>query len=84
MHDRSRERELRKLKMAARETGALKEAKHKFEKQLEELTWCIQLEKRLGADLEEAKATEAQKFQNALEALQKKLDEGNATLVKDF
>ena len=32
---------------AARETGALKEAKDKLEKQLEELTWRLQLEKRL-------------------------------------
>ncbi|KAL4591086.1 hypothetical protein LXL04_004035 [Taraxacum kok-saghyz] len=76
-------RELRKLKMAARETGALKEAKDKLEKQLEELMWRIQLEKRLRTDLEEAKASEAQKFQNALEALQKKLDEANATFLKE-
>ncbi|CAH1446365.1 unnamed protein product [Lactuca virosa] len=76
-------RELRKLKMAARETGALKEAKDKLEKQLEELTWRIQLEKRLRTDLEEAKVSEAQKFQNAVEALQKKLDEANANLVKE-
>lgn len=32
---------------AARDTGALKEAKDKLEKQLEELTWRLQLEKRL-------------------------------------
>lgn len=32
---------------AARETGALKEAKDKLEKQVEELTWHLQLEKRL-------------------------------------
>lgn len=32
---------------AARETGALKEAKDKLEKQMEELTWRLQLEKRL-------------------------------------
>lgn len=32
---------------AARETGALKEAKDKLEKKVEELTWRIQLEKRL-------------------------------------
>ena len=33
--------------------------------------------------MEEAKASEAQKFQNALEALQKKLDEANATFLKE-
>lgn len=32
---------------AARETGALKEAKDKLEKQVEEITWRLQLEKRL-------------------------------------
>ena len=32
---------------AARETGALKEAKDKLEKNVEELTWRLQLEKRL-------------------------------------
>ncbi|GMQ06032.1 hypothetical protein CsSME_00050781 [Camellia sinensis var. sinensis] len=42
-------RELRKLKMASRETGALKEAKDKLEKRVEELTWRLQLEKRLRA-----------------------------------
>ncbi|CAH1430894.1 unnamed protein product [Lactuca virosa] len=76
-------RELRKLKMAAQETGALKEAKDKLEKQLEELTWRLQLEKRLRTDLEEAKAQEALKFQNSLEAMQKKLDEANALAVKE-
>ncbi|KAI7727087.1 hypothetical protein M8C21_031579, partial [Ambrosia artemisiifolia] len=55
-------KELRALKMAARETGALKEAKDKLEKRVEELTWRLQLEKRLRAlmlnqkqDLEEAR-----------------------------
>ena len=37
----------------------------------------------LQADLEEAKAIEAQKLQNSLEALQKKLAEANATVVKE-
>jgi len=32
---------------AARETGALKEAKDKLEKRVEELTWRLQIEKRL-------------------------------------
>lgn len=76
-------RELRKLKMAARETGALKEAKDKLEKQLEELTWRLQLEKRLRTDLEEAKAQEIAKLQNSLEAMQAKIDEANALLVKE-
>ncbi|KAI3762096.1 hypothetical protein L1987_52519 [Smallanthus sonchifolius] len=68
---------------AARETGALKEAKDKLEKQLEDLTWRLQLEKRLRTDLEEAKVSEAHKFKNSLESLQKKLDEANATIIKE-
>jgi myosin-5 len=35
------------LLQEARETGALKEAKDKLEKKVEELTWRVQLEKRL-------------------------------------
>lgn len=40
---------------AARDTGALKEAKDKLEKQLEELTWRLQLEKRLRVMLSDIK-----------------------------
>ncbi|XP_035538771.1 myosin-11-like [Juglans regia] len=76
-------RELRKLKMAARETGALKEAKDKLEKRVEELTWRLQLEKRLRTDLEEAKAQEIAKLQNSLQELRNKVDESNALLVKE-
>ncbi|KAL1563358.1 hypothetical protein AAHA92_05833 [Salvia divinorum] len=43
-----RQRVARKeLRMASRETGALKEAKDKLEKKVEELTWRLQFEKRL-------------------------------------
>ncbi|XP_030503260.2 myosin-11 [Cannabis sativa] len=76
-------RELRKLKMEARETGALKEAKDKLEKTVEELTWRLQLEKRLRTDLEEAKAQEVTKLQNSLQEMQSKVDETNALLVKE-
>ncbi|XXG76604.1 hypothetical protein AAC387_Pa08g0915 [Persea americana] len=76
-------RELRKLKMAARETGALKEAKDKLEKQVEDLTWRLQLEKRLRTDLEEAKGHEIIKLQNSLQAMQSKLDETNELLVNE-
>lgn len=37
---------------AARETGALQEAKNKLEKQVEELTWRLQLEKRMRVSIE--------------------------------
>ncbi|KAL6606931.1 hypothetical protein ACP70R_042584 [Stipagrostis hirtigluma subsp. patula] len=76
-------KELRKLKMDARETGALKEAKDKLEKKVEELTWRVQLEKRLRTDLEEAKAQELSKLQSSMEVLQSKLDETNAKLLKE-
>ncbi|GLJ44110.1 hypothetical protein SUGI_0919840 [Cryptomeria japonica] len=76
-------RELRKLKMAARETGALKEAKDKLEKRVEELSWRLQLEKRLRTDLEESKAQDIAKLQASLHALQAQVDEANAMLVKE-
>ncbi|KAK4768221.1 hypothetical protein SAY87_003362 [Trapa incisa] len=67
--------ELRKLKMAARETGALQAAKNKLEKQVEELTWRLQLEKRMRADLEEAKNQENAKLQSALQEIQLQFNE---------
>ncbi|KAL1546121.1 myosin-11-like isoform X1 [Salvia divinorum] len=76
-------RELRMLKKAARDTGALKEAKDKLEKQLEELTWRLQLEKRLRADLEEAKNQELSKLRSSMEEMQKKVDEMSALVVKE-
>ncbi|KAJ7955936.1 Myosin [Quillaja saponaria] len=76
-------RELRKLKMAARETGALQEAKDKLEKRVEELTWRLQLEKRLRTDLEEEKAQEIAKVQDALHAMQVQVEEANARVIKE-
>ncbi|PKU67092.1 hypothetical protein MA16_Dca008881 [Dendrobium catenatum] len=76
-------KELRKLKMVARETGALKEAKDKLEKKVEELTWRLQLEKRLRTDLEEAKAQEIAKLQSSLQVLQNKVNETNELLAKE-
>ncbi|XP_060674643.1 myosin-17 isoform X2 [Ziziphus jujuba] len=76
-------RELRLLKMAARETGALKEAKDKLEKRVEELTWRLQLEKRLRTDLEEEKAQEIAKLQEALHAMQTQVEEAYARVVKE-
>nr|DAD20122.1 TPA_asm: hypothetical protein HUJ06_021585 [Nelumbo nucifera] len=76
-------RELRKLKMAAKETGALQAAKNKLEKQVEELTWRLQLEKRMRADIEEAKTQENAKLQSALQELQLQFNEAKAMLVKE-
>ncbi|KAE8712537.1 Myosin-12 [Hibiscus syriacus] len=76
-------KELRKLKMAARETGALKEAKYKLEKRVEELTWRLSLEKRLRTDLEEEKAQEIAKLQDALHAMQLQVEEANARVKQE-
>ncbi|KAG6418712.1 hypothetical protein SASPL_120916 [Salvia splendens] len=75
--------ELRKLKMAARETGALQAAKNKLEKQVEELTWRLQLEKRMRGDLEEAKTQENTKLQTALKDLQLQFKETKDMLLKE-
>lgn len=75
--------ELRKLKMAARETGALQAAKNKLEKQVEELTWRLQLEKRMRTDLEEAKTQENTKLQTALQKLQLEFKETKDSLLKE-
>ncbi|CAI0473416.1 unnamed protein product [Linum tenue] len=69
--------------MAARETGALKEAKDKLEKRVEELTWRLQLEKRLRTDLEESKTQEVAKLQKALNAMQSQVEEAKALVVKE-
>ncbi|XP_024015742.1 myosin-11 isoform X2 [Eutrema salsugineum] len=76
-------RELRKLKMASRETGALKEAKDMLEKKVEELTYRVQLEKRLRVDLEEEKNQEITKLQSSMEEMRKKVDETNVQLLKE-
>ncbi|KAK9128425.1 hypothetical protein Syun_017222 [Stephania yunnanensis] len=76
-------KELRKLRMAARETGALKEAKDKLEKRVEELTWRLDIEKHMRIDLEEAKAQEIAKLQSALSEMQGQLDEAHADIIKE-
>ncbi|KAL5198356.1 hypothetical protein ABZP36_001868 [Zizania latifolia] len=69
--------------MAARETGALKEAKDKLEKRVEELTWRLGLEKRLRTDLEEAKAQEIAKLQETLHDTQQQVEEAKGMVVKE-
>ncbi|XP_056169848.1 myosin-6-like isoform X9 [Syzygium oleosum] len=76
-------RELRKLKLAAKETGALQAAKTMLEKQVEELTWRLQLEKRMRADIEEAKTQENVKLKSALQEMQLQFEETKAMLVKE-
>ncbi|KAG9447665.1 hypothetical protein H6P81_013793 [Aristolochia fimbriata] len=76
-------KELRKLKMAAKETGALQAAKNKLEKQVEELTWRLQLEKRMRTDMEEAKTQENAKLQSALQEMQVQFKETKDLLIKE-
>ncbi|CAN8292826.1 unnamed protein product [Cochlearia groenlandica] len=76
-------RELRMLRMAARETGALKDAKDKLEKKVEDLTWRLQLEKRLRTDVEEAKVKEVAKLQETLQTMHLKLKEATEMAVKE-
>ncbi|KAJ7299588.1 hypothetical protein O6H91_Y199500 [Diphasiastrum complanatum] len=76
-------KELKKLKNAAKETGALQEAKTKLEKRCEELTWRLQLEKRMRVDIEEAKAQELAKLQTALHNLQAQVDAANVSLKSE-
>ncbi|KAL1547802.1 myosin-17-like [Salvia divinorum] len=76
-------KELRMLRMASRETGALKEAKDKLEKKVEELTWRLQFEKRLRTELEETKAQETTKLQEALKSMQKQVEKANARALKE-
>ncbi|KAK7378541.1 hypothetical protein VNO80_03984 [Phaseolus coccineus] len=75
--------ELRKLKLSARETGALQAAKSKLEKQVEDLTLRLQLEKRLRVDMEEAKAQENQRLQSALQEMQLQFKETKLLLEKE-
>ncbi|KAK3027503.1 hypothetical protein RJ639_040218, partial [Escallonia herrerae] len=67
-------RELRRLKKEANETGALRLAKTKLERQLEDLTWRLQLEKKLRVSNEEAKVVEISKLQKTMESLILELD----------
>lgn len=73
-------RELRRLRQAANDAGALRVAKNQLEKRLEDLTWRLTLEKRLRATSEESKAVEVSKFQRALELLSAELE--SAKLAK--
>ncbi|VVA34612.1 PREDICTED: myosin-6 [Prunus dulcis] len=76
-------KELRKLKMAAKDAGALQEAKNKLEKEVEELTWRLQLEKRMRADMEEAKTKENAKLQSTLQEMQLQFEETKSLLMKE-
>ncbi|XVF38109.1 hypothetical protein REPUB_Repub20aG0070100 [Reevesia pubescens] len=76
-------KELRKLKMAAKEAGALQEAKNNLEKEVEELTWRLQLEQRMRVDLEESKNQESARLHTALQKMQFEFQETKKLLIKE-
>lgn len=76
-------RELRRLRQEANEAGALRLAKSKLEKQLEDLTLRLQLEKRLRLSNEEAKSTEMTKLQKRLEAVNLELDVSKLATINE-
>ncbi|KAI8554941.1 hypothetical protein RHMOL_Rhmol05G0135000 [Rhododendron molle] len=71
------------IAQAAKETGALQAAKTKLEKQVEELTWQLQQEKRMRVDIEEANAKENAKLQSSLQEMQLQFQETKELLIKD-
>ncbi|KAM6541919.1 hypothetical protein CsatB_006366 [Cannabis sativa] len=76
-------RELRKLRKEANETGALRLAKNKLEKQLEDLTWRLHLEKRLRVSNEDAKSIENSKLQKMVETLNLELDAAKLATINE-
>ncbi|AES61248.2 putative myosin ATPase [Medicago truncatula] len=79
--------ELRKLKMAARDTGALREAKSMLEKKVKELTWHLQLEKGLKAARDTGPLKEAKgKLEKQVEELKWRLqlEKGLRTNLAEF
>ncbi|KAI4316463.1 hypothetical protein L6164_024441 [Bauhinia variegata] len=76
-------RELRRLKKEANEAGALRLAKSKLEKQLEDLTWRLHLEKRLRVSNEENRVAEISKLQKMIEALTLELDAAKLATINE-
>ncbi|XP_068476001.1 myosin-15-like isoform X2 [Phaseolus vulgaris] len=76
-------KELRRLKQEANEAGALRLAKSKLEKQLEDLTWRLHLEKKIRVSNEEAKKIEISKLQKMLEALNLELDAAKLAKINE-
>ncbi|KAL4571155.1 hypothetical protein LXL04_017906 [Taraxacum kok-saghyz] len=77
-------RELRKLKQEANETGALHLPKTKLEKQLEGLTWRLQLEKKIkGGSADESKYVEIAKLKKTMQSLVLELDAAKLATVNE-
>ncbi|CAL9157735.1 unnamed protein product, partial [Musa hybrid cultivar] len=54
-----------------------------LEKRVEDLTWRLQLEKRLRTDLEETKAQEIAKLQEMLHETQLQVEESKSMVIKE-
>ncbi|OIW03133.1 hypothetical protein TanjilG_11770 [Lupinus angustifolius] len=80
---RQARKELRRLKQEANESGALRLAKSKLEKQLEELTWRLHLEKKIRVSNEEAKQAEISRLQKVIEALNLELDVAKLATINE-
>ncbi|KAK9083352.1 hypothetical protein Scep_029823 [Stephania cephalantha] len=80
---RTARRELRQLKMAARESSALKEAKERLQRQVDELTNQLRFERRLRLDLEEASKREKSKMQHSSLAMQDNSSENNSFVAEE-
>lgn len=78
------QREFRRLKKEANEAGALRLAKGKLEKQLEDLMWRLQLEKKLRLSSEESKLVEVSKLNKTVESLSLELDAAKLATVNEF
>ncbi|KAF6146596.1 hypothetical protein GIB67_008882 [Kingdonia uniflora] len=76
-------RELHRLKKEANETGALQLAKNNLEKQMEDLTWRLHLEKRLRMTSEESKLVEISKRDKDLETLSLNLEEAKQATANE-
>ncbi|KAJ8767312.1 hypothetical protein K2173_017356 [Erythroxylum novogranatense] len=76
-------RELRKLKQEANEAGALRLAKNKLEKQIEDVTLRLHLEKRLRMSNDEAKSVEISKLQKRLESMTLELDAAKLATINE-
>ncbi|EOA39200.1 hypothetical protein CARUB_v10012168mg [Capsella rubella] len=76
-------RELRNLKMAAKETGALQDAKTKLENQVEEITTNLEHEKQMRMEIEEVKSQEIEALQSALTDIKRQLRETQESKSKE-
>ncbi|XP_058725005.1 myosin-15-like isoform X1 [Vicia villosa] len=80
---RQAKREFRRRKQEANESGALRLAKTKLEKQMEELTWRLHLEKKIRVSNEEAKQREISTLRKMLEALNLELDTAKLATINE-